>query len=1188
MKKIILIGLVFFFNISFSYCQVWKQYTINDGLINNTVKCIAADSSGNLWIGAFGGISKFNGTIFTNYSTLQGLPGNNVKTIICDYSGTLWIGTQTGLSKTIGSGFTNYYVANGLPSNSISSLAPASGGTLWIGTTSSGISKYDGTTFTNYNTTNGLISNSTTSLCIDLTGKIWIGTSSGISVFDGTTFSNYNTTNGLPGNNIRTIFCDVSGNIWIGTSAGLTKYDGTSFVTLTTVEGLLNNSVLSIKGDNSGNMWIGYLSEGISKFNGTTFTNFNQNNGFIWANISSFQQLNNNIYAATNSGLLEFRKWTSPPLRFAYLDTNNIAAGINACGVLFESSDGFRPEFHVPKNTGFTSIFASSIWMGGFDQNNLLHIAAQRFIGYSPNDFWAGPLYSDLNTYADDSTWNRLWKISKSEIDNHILNYTQPGYIIPNSISEWPAPTADYVDANGNNIYDPNNGDYPLMRGDQAILTIYNDIANPHGLGGLPLGFEVHSLSYSFNSNDSALANTVFNNYKIYNYSSNDYNDFYLGVYSDIDIGDPNDDYIGCDSTVSLFYAYNANLTDAQYGSHTPAQGVVLLSSNMYSFNYYSNSSGIMGDPYTYLEHYNVLNGYWKDGTPYTYGGNGYGGTTYTNYCFSGDPNNPLGWSEVTEGFPSGDRRGVGTVGPFTLLAGKTLCIDVAYPNAISYTGNNLNSVSVLKERTSQIIQFYNAQSWDCGEIFTDTNTVAHLYSVDTTICRGTSYNFNNILVGGTPPYTYSWSPATGLSNPNILNPSVTPLQTTQYILTVTDHQNHITIDTVLITVYSPFVYAGSDTTICNNNFLTLTANSGLSNYHWDCCGWSQSVNVNTGHNSTGTVNYIVTGYDWSGCTNKDTIAVTYLPSPDVHLGSNDILCQNETLILNTNTTADHFLWNTGANTNSIILNGSTYTPGIYSFNAHAWNNNGCNSYDTILITTSDPNVSAGNDQTICSNEMITLTATPGFSLYQWSCCGNSQSITVNTNHDYIGTYNFIVTVTNNLNCTDQDTVSVTFMPAPDVNLYNDTILCNTETILLNAGSGANNYLWNTGATTSTLFVDGTTLSLGLHQFNVHAWNDNGCHSYDTINVNVQICSGFSELSKNGFIVYPNPSEGIFYIESNQPYSLKITDLKGDIVFVKQITQIKEKIILTDLSKGIYVLDILSDQKSLKTKLVLY
>ena len=75
------------------------------------------------------------------------------------------------------------------------------------------------------------------------------------------------------------------------------------------------------------------------------------------------------------------------------------------------------------------------------------------------------------------------------EINNHILNYQSPGYIIPNDILNWPAHgdttlgnslgmlpyIAPFIDVDNDDIYNPSQGDYPCIKGDEAVYIVMND-----------------------------------------------------------------------------------------------------------------------------------------------------------------------------------------------------------------------------------------------------------------------------------------------------------------------------------------------------------------------------------------------------------------------------------------------------------------------------------------------------------------------------------------------------------------------------------------------------------------------------------------------------------------------------------------------------------------------------------------
>ena len=51
------------------------------------------------------------------------------------------------------------------------------------------------------------------------------------------------------------------------------------------------------------------------------------------------------------------------------------------------------------------------------------------------------------------------------------------------------------------------------------------------------------------------------------------------------------------------------------------------------------------------------MTGFWKDGSPFTFGGTAYGGTIPVQFIYPGDPSTNLGWTETSAGNTPGDRR---------------------------------------------------------------------------------------------------------------------------------------------------------------------------------------------------------------------------------------------------------------------------------------------------------------------------------------------------------------------------------------------------------------------------------------------------------------------------------------------------------------------------------------------------
>ncbi len=448
---------------------------------------------------------------------------------------------------------------------------------------------------------------------------------------------------------------------------------------------------------------------------------------------------------------------------FGNLDTNNVKARVASADLQFWKSFYYSGSviselgYFFPKQKNKSPIFKSNFWIGGLDNKDSLHMAAEHYRAMG-GDFWPGPvsIIADevLANEVNAAKWNRVWKLTKDEIIYHKFHYSDPDYQPTEAIATWPAHgdtsmgqaayIAPFVDVDGNGVYEPMQGDYPLIRGDQCIFFVLNDSKEHRDSKGVPLGIEVHVMAYEFyNADTLAMHNTVFYSYKVFNRSANKYHNTVMGLYCDFDIGNAWDDYVGCDVSRGLFYGYNGKPVDGDgqegaYGDTVPAQTAILLSSGLMDADGEDNPAGecdesINGtgfgdgiidnerfgmnrfvqyndggpngttDPEFAADYYNYMNGLWKDGTAIEYGGTGHvSGGAYgpaASFAFPGmsdpcywgtggeEPYGPVDWTMKTAGYEPQDVRGTGFSGKFTFKPGDMQRFDVAYVSAFAEEG---------------------------------------------------------------------------------------------------------------------------------------------------------------------------------------------------------------------------------------------------------------------------------------------------------------------------------------------------------------------------------------------------------------------------------------------------------------------------------------------------------------------
>ncbi len=161
----------------------------------------------------------------------------------------------------------------------------------------------------------------------------------------------------------------------------------------------------------------------------------------------------------------------------------------------------------------------------------------------------------------------------------------------------------------------------------------------------------------------------------------------------------------------------------------------------------------------------------------------------------------------------------------------------------------------------------------------------------------------------------------------------------------------------------------------------------------------------------------------------------------------------------------------------------------------------------------------------------------------------------------------------------------------PDINLYEDTTICQGESIILDAGAVSASYSWSTGETSQTI-----TVSTADTYF-VDVTGGNGCSNSDTCVIAVEVCSDVnSALSDNVINVYPNPNDGEFTLEIGNntlnAFEVKIISVLGQVIYEEQVkcadNTYSKQFNLKDLSakSGLYCVRINSERGSWNFKFV--
>ena len=477
-----------------------------------------------------------------------------------------------------------------------------------------------------------------------------------------------------------------------------------------------------------------------------------------------------------------------PPSAFSTLDINNISATITNSGDLWW--DMMNAGYEAPKGSGINAIFSGSIWIGGLDTGNSIYTAGQLY-RQSGVDFFPGPIFSDGSTNATVcNEFDRLWKLNASDISDFISGQSPVEAII-----SWPAKgnsyfinaitndLAPFYDSNGDGLYNHEDGDYPLIKGDQSIFRVFNDIGNLHTeTGGGQFGLEVHAMAYSY-AQPGHVNNSTYYDYTLINRSDREYHDTYIGLFPDIDLGNSSDDYVGFDVDRKMAYGYNGDPFDDGvngYGTDLAMIGMRMTKapyldngaeSEMHNSTYLTGS--FFGDPYgtptISFEYYNFLKGLDKLGSPRL---NSLGDTVLHTYP---DAPGQIGESMCNKNVIPGEFKTLMSFGPLTLSPDdrNSFSYSVVWARDSSLNGSNCPDITVFQNAADSVDQFYNDNK--CSTF--DVTIAGDIINSEIGQNNG---SIHVSLNGSNGNYTYAWSDGQ-------LGDSIGGLASGSYTVTVSD-----------------------------------------------------------------------------------------------------------------------------------------------------------------------------------------------------------------------------------------------------------------------------------------------------------------------------------------------------------------------------------------------------------------
>jgi ligand-binding sensor domain-containing protein len=285
----------------------WENYDTSDGLPHNTIRALAFDSGGQLWVGTDGAGGLFDGG---SWQTIVPRP-LPLMDIAFDNQGQVWLADGLGVEVYAGGELTSF-AERGLSSVQSEAIMVDSQGRVWVAFSSGtdadgggggGVDVLEEETWRHYGIEDGLFGSTVFGLAEDQSGNIWAAGEQGLAWFDGATWHAMLLPDQPPSQALNCVAAGPDGRIWFGAmQIGLWIWDGVEWAQYTSSDGLAGDTVWDVAFDDTGRAWIG-TGDGLSVFDGETWINLTTDDGLTNNSIRTILTGRDGVWIGTWRGL---------------------------------------------------------------------------------------------------------------------------------------------------------------------------------------------------------------------------------------------------------------------------------------------------------------------------------------------------------------------------------------------------------------------------------------------------------------------------------------------------------------------------------------------------------------------------------------------------------------------------------------------------------------------------------------------------------------------------------------------------------------------------------------------------------------------------------------------------------------------------------------------------------------------